>query len=37
MGLNWSFIKGTSKKLRLGIEFFSRKQLTSLGAIVWEW
>ena len=34
MGLTWSFRKKTPKKLCLGNEFFSRKQWTSLGAIL---
>ena len=36
MGLNWSFTWKFSKKVHLDKEFFSTKQRTSLGAIVWE-
>ena len=36
MGLNWSFRWKFSKKVHLNKEFFSTKQWTWLGAIVWE-
>ena len=36
MRLNWSFRWKISKNFHLGKQLFSRKQWTSLGAIVWK-